>query len=266
MPIAHLSRQIRPPNGRLLGGDEVAFAPDSEALRMRYEHLAIREEVLRERETAVRDREAAAERRETAAERREVAAERKEAGLCQREADLRQREERREADLSRREELLDGFARASGIDRAQMGSSSAWERSRSHFHSSSAFPAANSKRRHADPMDDVQALYESYQVLGGVVPLGVLVAQVEALQQAATRLEAAADVCDAQVAQLEERGKLPLTESRETQRKDAVGRLKAKRAHLKEGCEQLRARYRALRDDGVARFVPMLLQTVSTDA
>ena len=188
MPIAHLSRQIRPPNGRLLGGDEVAFAPDSEALRMRYEHLAIREEVLRERETAVRDREAAAERRETAAERREVAAERKEAGLCQREADLRQREERREADLSRREELLDGFARASGIDRAQMGSSSAWERSRSHFHSSSAFPAANSKRRHADPMDDVQALYESYQVLGGVVPLGVLVAQVEALQQAATRL------------------------------------------------------------------------------
>ena len=162
--------------------------------------------------------------------------------------------------------MLDGFANASGIDRAQMGSSSAWERSRSQFHSSSAFPAAKSKRRHADPMDDVQALYESYQVLGGVVPLGVLVAQVEALQQAATRLEAAADICDVQIAQLEERGKLPLTESRETQRKDAVSRLKAKRAHLKEGCEQLRARYRALRDDGVARFVPMLLQTVSADA
>ena len=153
---------------------------------MQYEHLASREEVLRERETAVRDREAAAERREAAAERREAAAERKEADLRQREAELRERVVRREADLSRREELLDGSARASCMDPAQMRMSSALERLR--FHAGAAAfapPAANSKRRQADPMDDVQALYESYQVLGGVVPLGVLVAEVEAVQQAA---------------------------------------------------------------------------------
>ena len=54
-------------------------------------------------------------------------------------------------------------------------------------------------------MDDVPALVEAYQASGGVVPLGVLVAEVEALQQAASRLRQTAAAYDVQLLQLEER-------------------------------------------------------------
>ena len=55
------------------------------------------------------------------------------------------------------------------------------------------------RSRHADPMDDVPALVEAFVSSGHIVPLGVHVAEVQALQQAATRLKVAAETCEHQL-------------------------------------------------------------------
>ena len=52
-------------------------------------------------------------------------------------------------------------------------------------------------------MDDVPALVDAFMSSGNVVPLGVHVAEVEALQQAATRLKVSEESCGAQLEQLE---------------------------------------------------------------
>jgi hypothetical protein len=119
------------------------------------------------------------------------------------------------------------------------------------------------KSRHADPIDDVPALFEAYQASGGIVPLGVLVAEVEALQQAATRLEAGAAACSVQLQQLEERGKLHLIKERRATLQLAQERLRQQMASARASEQELRSRYGSFRDAGVARFVPLLLQTVA---
>lgn len=61
-------------------------------------------------------------------------------------------------------------------------------------------PESQSKRAADDPLDaaNVPVLVEAYLREGGTVPLDVLVAEVEAMQQAATRLRVNAEKCDKQ--------------------------------------------------------------------
>eukprot|EP00966_Prymnesium_polylepis_P064351 1492089-Prymnesium_polylepis.1 len=176
-----------------------------------------------------------------------------------REEALRERERK----LDEREARLDREREALARERKQLWPSSGHQLPTSGHSKKSA-------TRQADPLDDVPALHESFLSSGGVVPLGVLVAEVEALQQAATRLEAVAISCDKQLAQLQERGRASMTveeglyaQTWQTNTAEAQARLVKQKEEARTAAQDLRDRYSNLRDAGVARFVPMLLQTVS---
>ena len=122
---------------------------------------------------------------------------------------------------------------------------------------------ATKKSRKADPIDDVPALVDSYQVMGGVVPLGVLVAEVEALQQAAARHKAMAEAFDIQLAQLAERLKLDMPPWRRKGTENSIERLRQSKESAVKAEAELHHRYSSLRDKAVTRFTPLLLQTVN---
>ena len=128
--------------------------------------------------------------------RREASLELDKAALREDKAALRERERR----LDRREAVL--------VEReaALVQREAALAGTKSQQPVAAATLATNGSRgsRKADPVDDVPALVEAYQTSGGVVPLGVLVAEVTALQQAASRLHTVGAAYDVQLKQLEE--------------------------------------------------------------
>ena len=118
-------------------------------------------------------------------------------------------------------------------------------------------------RRQADPLDNVPALVESYQMSGGDMPLGMVVAEVEAMQQAATRLRNSVGNCEEQLEQLEKRrGTKGLPEWRREQLEGTIKRLIAEKRHFENVAESIEQRFEPTRNWGIQRFVPMLLKTV----
>ena len=121
----------------------------------------------------------------------------------------------------------------------------------------------NKARRHADPMDDVPALVDAFMSSGHVVPLGVHVAEVEALQQAATRLKVSEESCGAQIEQLEKRRSLVGKGSSRMRALDAkLETLRAERDRCQQAHEKLVQQFIIMRDAGINRFMPLLLSTV----
>ena len=198
------------------------------------------------RERAIEKRELSVENREHAVRDREAAVREADATIREREAAFQEREKvltARENALARREAALAGTKPEPA---PETKSSSRAHRSRT-----------------ADPVDDVPALVEAYQASGGVVPLGVLVAEVEALQQAASRLRQTGAAYDVQLLQLEEREKLDLAGNRRQQVEEELKTLRGEKARTASAEQDLIERYPELRDAGVQRFTPMLLQTVT---
>ena len=187
--------------------------------------------------------------------RREASLELDKAALREDKAALREREwrlDRREAVLVEREAALVQREAALAGTKSQQPVAA-------------ATLATNGSRgsRKADPVDDVPALVEAYQTSGGVVPLGVLVAEVAALQQAASRLHTVGAAYDVQLKQLEEREQLDLTKGRRSWLETDLARMKADKQHTEVAEKDLIERYSGLRDAGVERFTPLLLQTVT---
>ena len=171
-------------------------------------------------------REDAVRRREDAVERREAAVERREAAALEFERMLR----RREADL--------GMSAVTGQPKKKVG-------------------------RQADPMHDVPALVEAYQATGGVVPLGVLVAEVEAVQQAATKLGGAAAGFEEQCEQLRGRLKVDLPSWMVEDTQQHIKALDAQKEESTHAGGVLTTKLQSLKDHGIERFTPLLLQAVS---
>jgi hypothetical protein len=94
------------------------------------------------------------------------------------------------------------------------------------------------------------------------VPLGVVVAQVSALQQAATRLDNVKESCKLQLNQLEDRAKLELSEFRRELMLDARKILSDRMEHASESSKGLLSRFGEMRDRAIERFVPLLMMTV----
>lgn len=180
-------------------------------------------------------------------------------GLTSRVADLEQRNavlETRVKALSDRESNENAQPKGRSYDR---------ESGRESGRESDAGSAGSKKKtvRQTDPIDDVPALYDSYMTNGGVVPLGVLVAEVEALQQAATRLEAAVTSSEQQIGQLDEVLALDIHPQWLGSIRESRDQLEVLKEEKMQAARLLKDRYTTFRDTGVARFVPMLLQTVA---
>ena len=217
-------------------------SPPASHLAERKEAVARREEAVARREEVVARREEAAFERERAAARREDAAERRETDLRERRVQIRQREDA----LLRQEQCAAGRPPVSFLAGAREGTRE-----------------GTRKGHTTNPLDDIPKLFEAYGASGGAVPLGVVVAEVEALQQAATRLESAAASCDAQLSQLAEREKVELTSPRRKKLGERQQQLRAKKELARSCARQIHGRYAQRRDAGIARFVPLLLQTVA---
>jgi hypothetical protein len=194
--------------------------------------------------------------------RREASLELDKAALREDKVALRERERRldqREAVLLEREGAL--VQREAALAGAESQQPAAFTRAATL--ATLATNSSSGKHRKADPVDNVPALVEAYQTSGGVVPLGVLVAEVAALQQAASRLRTVSLAYDVQLKQLEEREKLELTNSRRSWLEQDLARMKADKEHTEAAVKDLIERYAGMRDTGVERFTPLLLQTVT---
>ena len=113
-------------------------------------------------------------------------------------------------------------------------------------------------------MDDVPALVEAFVSSGHIVPLGVHVAEVQALQQAATRLKVAAETCEHQLKQLAERAPLvPTIDPSQTAALQATrAELQAELEKSQHSSTMLVKQFTLKRDSGIERFMPLLLATV----
>lgn len=198
------------------------------------DHAAILASV-HQRETDVRAREAAVHEREVDVRAREAAVQAREMAVARFET----------AQLARREAELATFeaSRAAGGGGEQAASMS-------------------KKTRHADPIDDVPKLVEQFQTQGGVVPLGVLVAEVEALQQASTKLQAMVDNYDIQLEQLAQRALMDMPPWMQARREKLVAKLMAEKDKKLASVAELRGSFSRLRFQGIERFTPLLLQSV----
>ena len=114
----------------------------------------------------------------------------------------------------------------------------------------------------SDPLEDVVSLVELYHQTGGAVPLDVKVAEVSALQQAATRLQDMAGHCTGQLLDLKSRQKLDLSFYRKKFLAGAIRDLTARRDTAAAAASSLISRYDELRNSSIERFVPMLMMTV----
>ena len=206
---------------------------ESPSLVQREASLELDKAALREDKAALRERERRLDQREAVLLEREAA-------LVQREAALVQRE-------------------ATGAESQQPVAFTRAARTLATL----ATNSSSGSHKKADPVHDVPALVEAYQTSGGVVPLGVLVAEVAALQQAASRLRTMSSAYDVQLKQLEEREKLELTNSRRSWLEQDLARMKADKRDTEAAEKDLVERYAGMRDTGVERFTPLLLQTVT---
>ena len=213
---------------------------ESPSLVRREASLELDKAALREDKAALRERERRLDQREAVLLEREAALVQREAALVQREAALVQRE-------------------ATGAESQQPV---AFTRAAKTL-ATLATNSSSGSHKKADPVHDVPALVEAYQTSGGVVPLGVLVAEVAALQQAASRLRTMSSAYDVQLKQLEEREKLELTNSRRSWLEQDLARMKADKRDTEAAEKDLIERYAGMRDTGVERFTPLLLQTVT---
>lgn len=99
--------------------------------------------------------------------------------------------------------------------------------------------------------------------LGGKVPLGVVVAEVEALQQAATRLAATTKSFNAQLEQLDERANFEgMPPRRAAAVASEIRNLTKFRDRAMASATHLEDRFINMRSNGVQKFTPLLLQTV----
>lgn len=126
-----------------------------------------------------------------------------------------------------------------------------------------------------EPIEDVPGIVELFSKSGGIVPLAVHVAEVEAMQQAATRLQVMSQKCDEQLEQLEQREKnaedILLSEDSKQVKilqyavADMRGMSKeilTRKDILDETVGTLLTRFERASDKGIELFVPMLLKTV----
>ena len=208
---------------------------ESPSLVRREASLELDKAALREDKAALRERERRLDQREAVLLEREAALVQREAALVQREAALAGAETQQPVAFTRAARTLATLATNS----------------------------SSGSHKKADPVHDVPALVEAYQTSGGVVPLGVLVAEVAALQQAASRLRTMSSAYDVQLKQLEEREKLELTNSRRSWLEQDLARMKADKRDTEAAEKDLVERYAGMRDTGVERFTPLLLQTVT---
>lgn len=92
--------------------------------------------------------------------------------------------------------------------------------------------------------------------------LDVKVAQVSALQQAATRLRETAQSCNKQLAQLRERETLKLSDFRSEQLQTSIKKLVGMEQRAAASAKTLISRFDSIRDRSIEDFVPMLMMTV----
>ena len=142
------------------------------------------------------------------------------------------------------------------------------------------------KRGGQDPLDasNVPAIIDEFLREGAEVPIDVLVGEVEALQQASTRLRVNADRCKAQLEQLKDRkrrmdniereqkdierkgGQVPprdrIDGKQRAELKAKVEELSKEKERSERASAKLQERYERFRDRGVERFLPKLLTTV----
>lgn len=124
-----------------------------------------------------------------------------------------------------------------------------------------------------EPIEDVPGIVDLFSKSGGVVPLAVHVAEVEAMQQAATRLQVMSQKCDEQMAQLDQREKnaeeILLAEEGTKVLQYTVQDMRAlstsiqkRKAEIDTTVTTLLTRFENAADKGIELFVPMLLKTV----
>ena len=133
--------------------------------------------------------------------------------------------------------------------------------------------SAMKKHRHDSDLNNVAEIISSYQETGGQVPLAVLVQEVGALQQATTRLNSMTELLEAQVKEIQQKVQIVNTQMEKSgQNAGLENRIKVFHATVKELEDEiaitkkqeadLLKRFKELRNEGIERFVPLLLQTV----
>ena len=217
-----------------------------------------REQMVTEREQAVKVRESAVTTREDAVAAREREDQALGARLREQEAKLVERERRREDAVEKREDSVRERELALEKRLSAMGGTTA-------DHTSAAHCSKKAGKKDAmdmNTMHDVTKLVSDYSVTGGVLPLGLMVAEVESLQQAATKAQSAANNCDLQIDQLAERGKLTLPSDARRRMEMSQERLRIAKDEALGSVRSMLQSYDKLRNKSIERFVPLLLKTV----
>ena len=181
--------------------------------------------------------------------KREKAADQREEELGRRESTFAERErrfEKRELELREREREMALRERESELQRkleiSKQGASKAGHK--------------------GDPIHDVPALLSAYRLSGGSLPPGLLVAEVEALQQAATTITEKAKAAEIQIEQLEKKLTLHLSPFRLPACRAALASLRDEKEKALVAAESLLTNFKRLRDEGIQRYVPLLLRSV----
>jgi len=194
-------------------------------------------------------REVSIAQREHAVERREVALEKREDAVARREAAVEKREDSAER-------LIQILLRRCGLHEAKSDVNEVVPRD------DGTRKAERGMARHADPIGDVPALVEAYQRSGGLVPVGVVVAEVQAHQESVAYLQFMAASCDNQLQQLDGALKLDLTKHRREWIEQSHARLQEDKGRYTQTALELLTRVGGLRDAGVERYIPLLMQNV----
>jgi len=128
---------------------------------------------------------------------------------------------------------------------------------------------ANSDGVQKDVLENVPSLVEEFTKTGGVVPLAVHVAEVEAMEQAASRLQEMGERYKNQIEQVGQReanAKALISEGKmqyvAADLKKLKGSMDAQHKNAKRISDLLIRRTVDERSNGIQRFVPMLLKTV----
>tara|TARA_B110001452_G_scaffold261471_2_gene260302 strand:- start:1822 stop:2883 length:1062 start_codon:yes stop_codon:yes gene_type:complete len=269
---------------------EAAFAQRELALKEREAAFTKREDHFRQREdnteierAALRKREAALQASEKALTERHDAMHKEVKGQALAEQQTAKHEMREAiADVIGQHRFLSSVALAERGDTGG-GTSSAIDAasvsSGQNVSANIAEPKASAmkKHRHDSDLNNVAEIISSYQETGGQVPLAVLVQEVEALQQATTRLNSMTELLEAQVKEIQQKVQIVNTQMEKSVAEGkgnaglenrikvfhaTVTELEDEIAITKKQEADLLKRFKELRNEGIERFVPLLLQTV----
>lgn len=262
---------------------EQSVLEQAKAFREREASFHARETSFQEREKALQEREASLHARETSFQEREKKEQEKlQKSLRERDDQLRRREERLQAEqteLQAREKEALSIVSKGTTRGGSAGSTSTSGGATIVLTAGGSGGGKDQVKKHRQEHDlnNVPELVESYQETGGQVPLAVLVEEVEALQQATTRVSSERDLYQNQFEQIQKKRDLVQAQMDRAEKDGRfVGGLKTRiDAFQKRMCElednvqyseeqhaQLLERFKTLRDLGIERFVPLLLQTV----